>query len=168
LSQDAPVAVEKAHLLTIRAEIAARLKDEIGQSPLSQNALAQALGITSGAVSSWMSGRTQPSLEQLAVICRGLNLSADRILGLGKRPRRSEPHEDALRHQFQKSALASAKLKEFNNRRRIDAAKADLARAGGELAGVVSAMTAQVLRIAERETDARERALAEQGDEDDA
>src|SRR5262245_27889906 len=65
-----------------RRDIARRLKAALVRSGVGQNQLGRELRKTSSAVAGWMSGRTQPSLEELAYICRRLGVSADEILGI--------------------------------------------------------------------------------------
>ncbi len=65
-----------------RRAIARRLKAALAAANVGQNELGRELGKGSSAVAGWVSGRTQPSLEELAAICRRLQRSADEILGL--------------------------------------------------------------------------------------
>lgn len=48
---------------------------------LNQTALAEAVGVTPGAVSQWESGLTNPSLETLVKIAAVLNVTTDELLG---------------------------------------------------------------------------------------
>lgn len=77
----------------IRLEIARALKRAVRETGISQNALGRGLGITSGTISSWLSGRTQPSLEQFVILCHVLKKSSDLILGTWAF-RSSEPPPD--------------------------------------------------------------------------
>ena len=49
---------------------------------LSQNKLAQTLGLSNKTISHYESGYCEPSLDTLINICRHFNISADYLLGL--------------------------------------------------------------------------------------
>src|SRR5262245_11287368 len=69
-----------------RRRIGARISQALRRAGISQNELARRLEKASSAVSGWVSGRTQPSLEELADICRMTGVTADSILGLSGAP----------------------------------------------------------------------------------
>ena len=63
-------------------EIQKRLREAIQCSNISQNELAQRLGINPSTVSKYMRLDKYPSLDTFANICDILDVSADEILGL--------------------------------------------------------------------------------------
>ena len=63
-------------------EIASRIKESREKSHLTQQALANALGIAKRSVTAWEGGTNVISVLQLRRLCRGLNVSADFILGM--------------------------------------------------------------------------------------
>lgn len=65
-----------------RRAIALRIKEAIDRKGISQNGLARHFKKVPSAANGWTSGRTQPSLEQLAEICRMTGVSADWLLGV--------------------------------------------------------------------------------------
>lgn len=65
-------------------DIQKRLREEIKSSDISQNELANRLGINPSTVSKYMRLDKYPSLETFANICEILDISADEILGLKK------------------------------------------------------------------------------------
>lgn len=67
----------------VRLLIAENLARAIDESGISQNAVGRMLGVGSSTMSSWRKGRTQPSLEQVALLCLLLGVTADDILGTG-------------------------------------------------------------------------------------
>jgi len=68
--------------LPARLEIAGRIREAIQRSGVSQNGVGRSMGVSSSTVAGWVSGRTQPSLEQFARLCRGLRVRADDVLGV--------------------------------------------------------------------------------------
>lgn len=78
----------RAELQAHRQEIASAIKKLLEREGLGQNELGRRLGKTSGAMSGWTGGRTQPSLEEFAYICRETKASADQLLGLKPSPER--------------------------------------------------------------------------------
>lgn len=70
----------------LRVEIGHRLQDAIRAAGLSQNEVGRRLGTTGSSVSSWCTGRSQPSLEQLAALMELVGESADKVLrGIGSK-----------------------------------------------------------------------------------
>lgn len=62
-----------------------RLRKENG---ISQKRLAKELGLTPSLVSSWESGRGNPTVESVLTMCRILGVSADELLGTGRAGRK--------------------------------------------------------------------------------
>lgn len=52
---------------------------------ITQEHLAEKVGVSQSVVSRWISGNKQPSLEQLAALAIALNTTTDELLGLGDR-----------------------------------------------------------------------------------
>ena len=65
-------------------DIQRRLREEIKSSNISQEELAQKLGINPSTVSKYLRLDKYPSLETFANICEILDISADEVLGLKK------------------------------------------------------------------------------------
>lgn len=69
-----------------RANIGNRIREALRAKHISQRQLASELAIGgekgSSTITGWVQGVTQPSLEELAEICRLTGVSADWILGL--------------------------------------------------------------------------------------
>lgn len=62
-------------------KFAENLKNEIENSPLSQEKIAKALGTTQATVSRWCSGRYQPDFETLFRLCKILDTTPNVLLG---------------------------------------------------------------------------------------
>jgi transcriptional regulator with XRE-family HTH domain len=104
-----------------RRAIARRLRAALGSAGLGQNELGREFGKGSSAMSGWMSGRTQPSLEELARICALLDVSADEILGLKPVPEPAYPPElleRVMRDAQNLEAAAKLLSKTVSQRRR--------------------------------------------------
>lgn len=67
-----------------------RLSYAIKSAGMTQRALAEAVGLTEGAVSRWLSATTIPT-EKLQAVCRALGVSADWLLGLAQERTPAEP-----------------------------------------------------------------------------
>jgi transcriptional regulator with XRE-family HTH domain len=74
-----------------RKAIGSRIRKALDRADVRPSDLARELHKVDSAVSGWLSGRTQPSLELLAYICRRTKTSADELLGLAAPS--SVPHE---------------------------------------------------------------------------
>lgn len=61
---------------------AVRLREQRLEKGLKQKQLAEAVGTTDDSIYSWEKGRSQPSVEQIHLLCRCLNISADYLIGL--------------------------------------------------------------------------------------
>lgn len=61
---------------------AVRLREQRLEKGLKQKQLAEAVGTTDDSIYSWEKGRSQPSVEQIRLLCRCLNISADYLFGL--------------------------------------------------------------------------------------
>ena len=58
------------------------IKEIMKEEGLNQTKLANKLGIGQGHVTDWIRGKCDPSYRHLQNICKKLNISAERILGL--------------------------------------------------------------------------------------
>lgn len=58
------------------------LNDVMVDQNLRQSDVARLVGVKSGQVSEWLSGKCKPSYDTLRAICKGLGISGDEILGL--------------------------------------------------------------------------------------
>ena len=58
------------------------LKDIMVDFNLNQSQLAKIIGVKQSQVSEWLSGKSKPGYDSLRAICKALDISADRILGL--------------------------------------------------------------------------------------
>ena len=63
-------------------EIKLRLRDAIKSSGLSQKEVAKRVGINPATVSKYVRMEKHPSIDTLAMLCRALGISSDKILGL--------------------------------------------------------------------------------------
>jgi transcriptional regulator with XRE-family HTH domain len=70
-----------------RRAIGRRIKEAIERKGITQNELARHFDKVHSASNGWTTGRTQPSLEELADICRLTGQSADWILNVRHSPR---------------------------------------------------------------------------------
>ena len=57
-----------------------RIKELRKERGLSQTAIAEAVGVTSGAVSQWEAGLTNPTLETLVKVAQVLGCTVDELL----------------------------------------------------------------------------------------
>lgn len=58
------------------------LKDIMIDLNLNQTQLAKAIGVKQSQVSEWLSGKSKPGYDSLKSICKALDISGNRILGL--------------------------------------------------------------------------------------
>jgi len=65
----------------LRLFIAEGLGRMMDRSGMSQAAIGRVLDVSRATMTSWRKGRTQPSLEQLAMLCFLMGVSADELLG---------------------------------------------------------------------------------------
>ena len=63
-------------------DIKLRLRDAIKNSGLSQKEVARRVGINPATVSKYVRMEKYPSIDTLALLCRAIGASSDRILGL--------------------------------------------------------------------------------------
>ena len=63
-------------------DIKRRLRDAIKNSGLSQKEVARRVGINPATVSKYVRMEKYPSIDTLALLCRAIGASSDRILGL--------------------------------------------------------------------------------------
>jgi transcriptional regulator with XRE-family HTH domain len=87
--QSAPVQTDSGS--PERRAIGQRIKEAITRRGISQNQLARHFKKVPSAMNGWVTGRTQPSLEQLAEICRLTHATADWILGIPGSPEPPPP-----------------------------------------------------------------------------
>ena len=59
-----------------------RLNEELAENSLSQNALARRISMSQTVVNNYCTGKREPSLDVLILICKELQVSADYLLGL--------------------------------------------------------------------------------------
>jgi transcriptional regulator with XRE-family HTH domain len=64
------------------SKFAERLKNSLNANHISQAELAKRIGLTRDAISKYCTGRREPSLDVLMLICKTLDESADYMLGL--------------------------------------------------------------------------------------
>ena len=59
-----------------------RLNEALADNSLSQTALARKISMSQGVVNNYCTGKREPSLDVLILICKELNISADSLLGI--------------------------------------------------------------------------------------
>ena len=59
-----------------------RIKQVIKENGISQLALAKKIGMSQSVVNNYCTGKREPTLDVLILICKALNESADYLLGL--------------------------------------------------------------------------------------
>ena len=59
-----------------------RFKEVLAENNLSQSAFAKRICLSQGIVNNYCTGKREPSLDVLILICKELNVSADYLLGL--------------------------------------------------------------------------------------
>ena len=59
-----------------------RLRQSLKDSGISQVKLAKKIGMSQGIVNNYCTGRREPSLDALILICKALDESADYLLGI--------------------------------------------------------------------------------------
>lgn len=59
-----------------------RLKDELQVSGLTESALGAKIGIGQSTINKWKNNQLEPNLENLAKLCKALDISADYLLGI--------------------------------------------------------------------------------------
>jgi transcriptional regulator with XRE-family HTH domain len=64
------------------SKFAERLKNSLNVNHISQAELAKRIGLTRDAISKYCTGKREPSLDVLMLICKTLDESADYMLGL--------------------------------------------------------------------------------------
>ncbi len=60
------------------------LQDIMVERGLNQTQLANAIGLKQSQVSEWLKGKSKPGYDSLKVLCEKLDISADRVLGIGE------------------------------------------------------------------------------------
>lgn len=68
----------------LRAKVAHELKARMAAAQVTQRALAEHLGISEVAVSTWCQGRKLPRMDKLDQICAMLNCSRGDLIGAGR------------------------------------------------------------------------------------
>ena len=66
----------------IMNKLSERLVEVLKANGISQNALAKKIGMSQGVVNNYCTGKREPSLDVLVLICKELNESADYLLGI--------------------------------------------------------------------------------------
>ncbi len=97
-------------------ELGAKIKQYRNKKGLTQEALAEYLGVTVSAVSQWESGRTMPDLSLFPPLCVVLGVTSDELLGidLAKREERIEAIvREARDNPDESEAIYAAGLKQF-------------------------------------------------------
>ncbi|MCI8370349.1 MAG: helix-turn-helix transcriptional regulator [Clostridia bacterium] len=59
-----------------------RLSELIADNKISKRALAKAIGVSAMSVSDWSNGKVQPTAENIYLIAKHFDVSADFLLGL--------------------------------------------------------------------------------------
>ena len=59
-----------------------RLNEALAENKLSHNAFAQKISMSQSIINNYCTGKREPSLNVLIIICKELNVSADYLLGL--------------------------------------------------------------------------------------
>ena len=59
-----------------------RLKEILKGNGLSQTALAKKIGMSQGVVNNYCTGKREPTLDVLILICQALEISSDYLIGL--------------------------------------------------------------------------------------
>ncbi|MBE7074801.1 MAG: helix-turn-helix transcriptional regulator [Clostridiales bacterium] len=59
-----------------------RLKQSLKENAMSQVALAKAIGMSQGVVNNYCTGKREPTLDVLILICKALGETSDYLLGL--------------------------------------------------------------------------------------
>lgn len=80
-----------------------RLAEILKERGMEQKKLAEMVGVSSKAISAYVRGKADPSLEKFAKIAEALDVSADYLLGLSDEPKplkqtnNGEPYADEIR-----------------------------------------------------------------------
>ena len=64
------------------SKLSQRLVEVLKENGISQNAFAKKIGMSQGVVNNYCTGKREPSLDVLVLICKELNESADYLLGI--------------------------------------------------------------------------------------
>ncbi|MBQ8726114.1 MAG: helix-turn-helix transcriptional regulator [Clostridia bacterium] len=59
-----------------------RFRQALEENGISQNAFAKKIGMSQGIINNYCTGKREPSLDVLVLICRELGESADYLLGV--------------------------------------------------------------------------------------
>jgi transcriptional regulator with XRE-family HTH domain len=81
----------------LRKHIGRRLAGAIWASGIPEHEVAERCGLSSSSLSSWATGRTQPTLDQFATLCKMLRVTPNTMLGWEARAPGSPPSIEALR-----------------------------------------------------------------------
>ena len=66
----------------IMNKLSERLVEVLKANGISQNALAKKIGMSQGVVNNYCTGKREPSLDVLVLICKELNETSDYLLGI--------------------------------------------------------------------------------------
>ena len=83
-----------------------RLREMVEATGLSQNAVAERCGVTSGQLSQFVNGHNVPNVENLCWLAEGLGVTPNDLLGIRRQPTSSEKHAAALLRQRIDAAIA--------------------------------------------------------------
>lgn len=59
-----------------------RLKQSLKQNNISQKALSEMIGMSQSIINNYCTGKREPTLDSLILICKALNETSDYLLGL--------------------------------------------------------------------------------------
>lgn len=63
-------------------QFAARLTELLSENKISKRELAKRIGVSATSIFDWSTGRIQPTVENVYLICEYFQVSADYLLGL--------------------------------------------------------------------------------------
>lgn len=63
-------------------QFAARLTELLYENKISKRELAKKIGVSATSISDWSTGKIQPTVENVYLICEYFHVSADYMLGL--------------------------------------------------------------------------------------
>ena len=66
----------------VKNKFSARLTELLSENKISKLELAKRIGVSATSISDWSTGRIQPTVENVYLICEYFQVSADYMLGL--------------------------------------------------------------------------------------